>query len=86
MIGPFINAGCIVAGGLLGACTGRVIHAEFRVRINYVFACVSMSLGVFMLSKAKSMPPAIIAILLGTALVTGLVGPQRNTHLPGAPT
>ncbi|MGE4553103.1 MAG: DUF554 domain-containing protein [Desulfovibrionaceae bacterium] len=68
MIGPFINSGCIVAGGLLGAFTGRVIRPELRVRINYVFACVSLSLGVFMLSQARSMPPAILAILIGTAL------------------
>lgn len=68
MIGPIINSSCIIVGAVIGGVMGQNISPGFRTKLNSVFACVSMSLGVYMVSKSQSMPPAVIAILLGTAV------------------
>ncbi|WP_461210067.1 DUF554 domain-containing protein [Desulfocurvus sp. DL9XJH121] len=68
MTGPFINSIGIVAGAILGSFTGGAMSQGLRERANYAFGCCSLSLGVFMVAKGQSMPPAIIAVLAGLAV------------------
>ena len=61
MIGPVANSVCIVAGSILGALCGPVLSQEFRKKIMNVFSCITLGIGVTMLSKGDS-------LLFGTAL------------------
>lgn len=68
IIGPVANSLCIIAGSLLGALCGPVISAELRQKFITVFGCISLGIGVTMLSKGDSLPPVVLSILLGTAI------------------
>ena len=50
MIGPVANSVCIVAGSILGALCGPVLSQEFRKKIMNVFSCITLGIGVTMLS------------------------------------
>lgn len=54
MIGPVANSVCIVAGSILGALCGPVLSQEFRKKIMNVFSCITLGIGVTMLSKGDS--------------------------------
>ena len=55
MIGPVANSVCIVAGSILGALCGPVLSQEFRKKIMNVFSCITLGIGVTMLSKGDSL-------------------------------
>ena len=91
MIGPVANSVCIVAGAILGALCGPVLSQEFRKKIMNVFSCITLGIGVTMLSKGDSLPPVVLSLLLGTALgeltrFESLVmkGPSRRRACPKA--
>lgn len=68
MLGPVINSAGIIAGAVIGSLGGRILSSEFRTKINYVFSCIAMGIGVFMIAKGKSLPPVILALLFGALL------------------
>ncbi len=68
MVGPIINSAGIVAGAMLGAVGGTMLSPQFRQKINYVFACIAMGIGVFMITKGNSLPPVIFALLFGALI------------------
>lgn len=68
MVGPIINSVGIVSGAVLGAVGGRMLSADFRQKINYVFGCIAMGIGVFMITKGHSLPPVIFALLFGALI------------------
>lgn len=68
MIGPVANGVCIIAGALLGSMCGPVLSEAFRKKIMNVFSCITLGIGVTMLAKCDSLPPVVLALLLGTAV------------------
>ncbi len=68
MIGPVANSVCIIAGSVLGALCGPVISQAFRKKLMNVFSCITLGIGVTMLSKGDSLPPVVLSLLLGTAV------------------
>lgn len=68
MIGPVANSVCIIAGSVLGALCGPVLNEEFRKKFMNVFSCITLGIGVTMLSKGDSLPPVVLSLLFGTAL------------------
>ena len=53
MVGPIINSLGIVSGAVLGSVGGKLFSADFRKKINHVFACIAMGIGVFMIAKGS---------------------------------
>ena len=68
MIGPVVNSACILTGSILGALCGPVLSQEYRKKIMNIFSCITLGIGVTMLSKGDSLPPVVLAFFLGTAL------------------
>ena len=68
MIGPFINSAGIISGSILGAVCAKNVSAEFRKKLNYVFTCITLGIGVFMTAKGHALPPVIISLLFGAIL------------------
>ena len=73
MIGPVANSVCIVAGSILGALCGPVLSQEFRKKIMNVFSCITLGIGVTMLSKGDSLPPVVCILLTFAPNSTDLV-------------
>jgi len=68
MLGPIFNSAGIVTGAVIGSLGGRLLSPEFRTKINFVFGCIALGIGVFMISKGQSLPPVILALLFGALL------------------
>lgn len=68
MLGPIVNSVGIISGAIIGSLAGRILSSDFRTKINHVFACIALGIGIFMISKGKSLPPVIIALLFGALL------------------
>ena len=84
MIGPVANSVCIVAGSILGALCGPVLSQEFRKKIMNVFSCITLGIGVTMLSKGDSLPPVTrfeSLVMKGAFKVAGLF--KRNGKAKG---
>lgn len=68
MLGPIVNSVCIIAGSLLGALCGPILSQEIRKKFINVFSCITLGIGVTMLSKGDSLPPVVLSLLLGTVV------------------
>lgn len=66
MIGPYVNGATVVAGSLAGAFLGSRMSRNLRERMPMVFGCASLGLGVAMVVKVQSLPPMVLALLLGS--------------------
>ncbi len=80
MIGPIVNSAGVVLGSLLGAGIGKRIPQGINERLPMVFGIASMGMGISMIPKVNSMPPVILALLIGTILgeLMGLEAGIRN--------
>lgn len=67
-IGPLVNGAAILFGGVIGAFLGAHIPHRIGERLPLVFGCVAMGLGVSMIVKASTMPPVVLALIVGTIL------------------
>jgi uncharacterized membrane protein YqgA involved in biofilm formation len=68
MIGPLVNGASIVVGGLAGASLGKRIGENLRTRLPLVFGVASLGLGVAMVVRVRTLPPVVLALLLGTII------------------
>ena len=68
MIGPWVNGASIVVGGLAGASLGKRIGENLRTRLPLVFGVASLGLGVAMVVRVRTLPPVVLALLLGTII------------------
>lgn len=66
MIGPYVNGATVVAGSLAGAFLGSRMSRNLRERMPMVFGCASLGLGVAMVVKVQSLPPMVLALVLGS--------------------
>ena len=62
-IGVIINALSLVVGGLLGVTAGSLLKDDFKSRINMVFGCCSMGMGISTIVLMQNMPAVIFPLL-----------------------
>ncbi len=67
-IGPLVNGAAILLGGIAGAFLGRRVPRRIGERLPLVFGCVAIGLGISMIAKAATLPPVVLALILGTIL------------------
>ncbi|MFM2481856.1 DUF554 domain-containing protein [Celerinatantimonas sp. YJH-8] len=68
MIGPFINSGAIIIGGLFGSAMSRFIPSRLQKGLPATFALASIAIGINMIVKVKFLPVVVMALILGTAI------------------
>jgi hypothetical protein len=68
LIGPIVNSGAIILGGLLGGFLGVKMPERLRTSLPQTFGLCSMALGVVLLVKMHSMPVVILSVILGAAI------------------
>lgn len=67
-IGVIINALSVLIGGLLGTVAGSLFKDDFKERINMIFGCCSMGMGISTIVLMQNMPAVIFSLILGTAI------------------
>lgn len=68
LIGPIVNSGAIILGGLLGGFLGVKMPERLRTSLPQTFGLCSMALGVVLLVEMHSMPVVILSVILGAAI------------------
>ncbi len=68
MIGPFLNAGAIISGGLAGGFAGHRLPERVRKGLPPVFGLVAMGIGVALTVKAEHFAVIVLSLVLGTFL------------------
>ena len=67
-IGVIVNTLSILFGGLIGAVAGNKLSDEFKDKLNMVFGCCAMGMGISTIVLMKNMPAVIFSIIVGTAI------------------
>lgn len=66
-IGIIVNTLSIFFGGLIGAVVGNKLSEEFKDKLNMVFGCCAMGMGISSIVLMKNMPAVIFAVIAGTS-------------------
>jgi len=66
MVGPYVNAACVLGGSVLGAVLAGAFPVTLRARMTHVFGLSAMGIGVAMIVKVKCLPAVVLALLVGT--------------------
>ncbi len=65
VIGPFINAGAVLVGGLIGALLSQRLPERIRVSMTSIFGLASLGIGLLLVIKCANMPVMVLATLMG---------------------
>lgn len=68
MIGPLVNSSFVIFGAISGSLCGQILTPECRQKLNYMFGCIALGIGVTMAAKGNSVPPVVLSLLFGTLL------------------
>lgn len=66
MIGPYLDSGAVVLGGLSGVLLARRVPTRLQEGLPAIFALASISIGILMVIKVHFMPAVILALIVGT--------------------
>lgn len=67
-VGVIMNTLSIVIGGIIGAVIGNKLTDNFRDKINMIFGCCSMSIGISSIVLMENMPAVVFSVILGTVI------------------
>jgi uncharacterized membrane protein YqgA involved in biofilm formation len=81
VIGPFINAGAVLLGGVLGAVLSQRLPERIRTSMPSIFGLASLGIGILLVIKCANLPVMVLATLLGAdwrVLLSGKRHQQRG--------
>jgi uncharacterized membrane protein YqgA involved in biofilm formation len=67
VIGPFINAGAVLLGGVLGAVLSQRLPERIRSSMPSIFGLASLGIGILLVVKCANLP-VMLATLLGALI------------------
>ena len=67
-IGVIANALCIIIGGIIGALAGEKLSGDFKDKLNMIFGCCSMSMGISSIVLMQNMPAVVFSVIIGTVI------------------
>jgi uncharacterized membrane protein YqgA involved in biofilm formation len=68
LIGPYVNGGAVIVGGLLGALASSAISERVKTSLPLIFGLCSVGLGINLVIKVTFMPAVVLAMIIGTAI------------------
>ena len=68
VIGPFINAGAVLLGGVLGAVLSQRLPERIRSSMPSIFGLASLGIGILLVVKCANLPVMVLATLLGALI------------------
>ncbi|PZP51612.1 MAG: hypothetical protein DI598_02795 [Pseudopedobacter saltans] len=66
--GPIIDCVATLVGGILGTLLGNKIPERVRRTLPLTFGAASMAMGIFTIVKMHSLPPVILALIVGSII------------------
>jgi len=66
--GPFINAGAVLLGGIIGALLSQRLPERLRASMPAIFGLASLGIGILLVIKCANLPVMVLATLLGALL------------------
>lgn len=67
-IGVIVNGLSVVIGGIIGALVGGKLSGDFKDKINMIFGCCSMAMGISTIVLMENMPAVVFSVIIGTAI------------------
>lgn len=67
-IGVIVNAMSVAIGGLIGALLGNKLDNSFKEKINMIFGCCSMAMGISTIVLMQNMPAVVFSVIIGTII------------------
>lgn len=67
-IGVIVNTLSIFIGGAIGAIAGNRLSNEFKQKLNMVFGCCAMAMGISSIVLMKNMPAVVFSVIVGTSI------------------
>ncbi len=67
-VGVTVNTLSIVIGGVIGAVLGNRVADDFKEKMNMIFGCCSMGMGISTIVLMQNMPAVIFSVIIGTAI------------------
>lgn len=67
-VGVIVNALSVAIGGLAGALLGNILTDDFKEKINMIFGCCSMAMGISTIVLMENMPAVVFAVIIGTGI------------------
>lgn len=68
MIGPFVNAGAVILGGVLGTFLGCHLPERIRTTLPLIFGLCCFGLGMMLTASVKNMSAVVLALIIGTII------------------
>ena len=68
VIGPFINAGAVLLGGILGGVLSQRLPERIRTSMPSIFGLASLGIGILLVIKCANLPVMVLATLLGALI------------------
>ena len=68
VIGPFINASAVLAGGVIGALLSQRLPERIRVFMISIFGLASLGIGILLVVKCANLPVMVLATLVGALI------------------
>lgn len=65
-IGIIANSLSIAIGGGIGTFAGGKISADFKDKLNMIFGCCSMAMGITSIVLMQNMPAVVFSVIIGT--------------------
>ena len=80
MLGPWVNSGALVLGGVVGALSGRRLPERVREALPLTCGIISVAIGVTLTNKVHALPAVALAMLVG-AFIGELLRLERGLEL-----
>ena len=67
-LGVIVNTLSVAIGGVIGAFVGNKLTADFKEKINMIFGCCSMAMGISSIVLMENMPAVVFSVIIGTII------------------
>ena len=67
-LGVIVNSSVIIIGGLIGTLVGNNLSDDFKDKINMIFGCCSMAMGISTIVLMENMPAVVFSVIIGTMI------------------
>ena len=64
-LGVIVNSSVIIIGGLIGTLVGNNLSDDFKDKINMIFGCCSMAMGISTIVLMENMPAVVFSVIIG---------------------
>lgn len=68
MLGPLVNSGALVLGGISGALLGRLVPRRVKETLPMTFGVLALAIGVVLVNKVHALPAVALAMIVGTLI------------------